>query len=157
MPHKTIQKRIYSTFGEVARTIGYSPIHGKIMGALLVNGGEMSLQEMSRETGYSISMISLSLDLLELMGVIKKSRRHGDRNLYISLQGDLLDTLKNAIVIKIRKSINSTLADFKSSQSEIEHLPPKEREKVRKSVRILEGEIKRLERYVSILSRTRLP
>ena len=157
MKGKSIQERIYSTFGEVAGTIGYSPIHGRIIGALLVNGGELSLQAVARETGYSLSMISLSLDLLEVMGVIKKSRKPGDRNLYISLQGDLLETLKNAIAMKIRKSIDSTLSDFSNSHDEIERLPPRERGKVKKSISILEKEIKRLESYVEILSKTRLP
>ena len=66
MKGKSVQERIYSTFGEVASSIGYSPIHGRIIGALLVNGGELSLQAVARETGYSLSMVSLSLDLLEL-------------------------------------------------------------------------------------------
>jgi DNA-binding transcriptional regulator GbsR (MarR family) len=155
--NKTIQERIYSTFAEVARSIGYSPIHGKIIGALLVNGGEMSLQKLSRETGYSLSMVSLSLDLLEVMGVVKKSRKPGDRNLYISLEGDLLETLKNAIVMRIRKSVDATLEDFRNSRGETEGLPPEERKRVRKSIRILESEIRRLERYVGMLSRTKLP
>ena len=157
MKGKSVQERIYSTFGEVASTIGYSPIHGRIIGALLVNGGEMSLQAVARETGYSLSMVSLSLDLLEIMGIIRKSRKPGDRNLYISLQGDLLETLKNAIAMKIRKSIDSTLSDFRNSQDEIDNLPAGEREKIRKSIAILEKEIKRLESYVEILSKTRLP
>ena len=153
---KPILERIYSTFGEVAKTIGYSPIHGKIIAALMVNG-ELSLQALAKETGYSISMISLSLDLLEIMGVIRKSRKSGDRNLYISLQGDLLEALKSAIVMRISKSIGSTLADIRESRSEIESLPQPERERATKSIEILEREIRRLESYVNILSKARLP
>lgn len=152
-----VQEKIYSTFGEVARTIGYSPIHGKIIGALLVNSGEMSLQGLARETGYSISMISISLDMLEVMGVIRKSRRTGDRNLYITLQGDLLETLRQAIVMRIGKSIEATLEDFRQSRQEIEGLPQKERNQLMKSIGILEREIKRLERYIEMLSSTKLP
>ena len=154
---KPVLEKIYSTFGEVAKTIGYSPIHGKIIAALAVNNREMSLQALARETGYSSSMASLSLDLLEMMGIIRKLRKQGDRNLYISLQGDLLDTLKNAVVMRISKSIGTTLADIKSSHSEISSLPPREREGAMKSVAILEREVKRLEKYVNILSHARLP
>jgi DNA-binding transcriptional regulator GbsR (MarR family) len=157
MSRDSIQERIYSTFADVARTIGYSPIHGRIIGALLINSSEMSLQDMARETGYSVSMISLSLDLLELMGVIKKSRKKGDRNLYITLQGDLLETLKSAIVMRISKSIESTLEDFRGSQEEVASLPAPERERISRSISILEKEILRLEKYVSLLSKTRLP
>ncbi|UCD07264.1 MAG: hypothetical protein JSW41_05580, partial [Candidatus Aenigmatarchaeota archaeon] len=87
---KILEEKIYSTFSDIASSIGYSPLHGKIIGVLLVRGREMSLQELAKETGYSASMISLSLDLLELLGVIKRVKKTGDRNLYIVLQRDLL-------------------------------------------------------------------
>jgi DNA-binding transcriptional regulator GbsR (MarR family) len=154
---KPVLERIYATFGEVARSIGYSPIHGKIIAALVVNNREMSLQGLAKETGYSISMISLSLDLLEIMGVVRKSRKRGDRNLYISLHGDLLETLKNAVVMRLRKSIDTTLADISSSQKVMDALPHEEREKAMKSVAILKKEIRRLEMYVDVLSAARLP
>ncbi len=149
--------KIYSTFGEVARSIGYSPIHGKIIAALVANDNEMSLQGIARETGYSISMISLSMDLLEIMGVIRKHRKSGDRNLYVSLQGDLLDTLKNAVIMRLRNSIETTLNDISGSRGGIEGLPPDEREKFINETATLEKEIRRLELYIGILSEARLP
>lgn len=149
--------KVYSTFGEVAKTLGYSPIHGKIIAALVANDREMSLQGLARETGYSISMVSLSLDLLEVMGVVRKSRKPGDRNLYITLQGDLLMTLKNAIVMRLSKSISSTMEDFRDSKSRLQGIPPEERKKARVIISTLEREVKRLERYVSILSNANLP
>lgn len=152
-----IEEKVYSTFAEVAGTLGYSPVHGKIIGALLVRGPELSLKDLAEETGYSVSMISLSLDLLELLGVIKKVKKPGDRNLYVSLQGDLLGALKNAITIRVQKSITSTLSDFEKSREELKSLSPAERKRMEKTLEILEKEIKRLERYMNLLSRIRLP
>jgi DNA-binding transcriptional regulator GbsR (MarR family) len=157
MPGKTLQERIYSTFGEVAKAIGYSPIHGRIVGALHVNGGEMALQALARETGYSVSMISISLDLLEVMGMITKGRRPGDRNLYVTLRGDLLEVLKNAIVMRLNKSIDTTLQDFMESRKEIEALPKEQRDRASRAVDVLEKEISRLRSYVKLLSGIRLP
>ena len=157
MTKKPVLEKIYATFGEVARTLGYSPIHGKIIAALAANGREMSLQETARETGYSISMVSLSLDLLDVMGVIQKSRKPRDRNLYISLKGDLLETLKTAIVMRLSKSIDSTLTDFSKTRQELTRLPRDQRLKAQRSVEVLEKEILRLQTYVSILKKARLP
>ncbi len=151
---RDIEEKIYSTFSEVASSIGYSPIHGKIIGALLVNGREMPLKDLARRTGYSLSMISLSLDLLELLGVIKKFRKQGDRNLYVSLQGDLLEALKNAITMRVRKSVKATLQDFAVWKRDAES---KKDSGTLKSIEILEKEIRRLERYVDMLSAARLP
>jgi DNA-binding transcriptional regulator GbsR (MarR family) len=154
---KIVEEKIYSTFSDIASSIGYSPLHGKIIGVLLVGGEEMSLQDLARKTSYSVSMISLSLDLLELLGVIKKVKKTGDRNLYISLQGNLLECLKNAIILRVKKSIDSTLSDFGKSRTDMKGLKPDEEERMIKTLSILEKEIKRLDKYVNLLSEIRLP
>lgn len=155
--HRDIEKKIFSTFAEVANSIGYSPIHGNIIGVLLVNDRPLSLQEIAKETGYSTSMVSISLDLLEVLGTIKKMKVSGDRKLYIALQGDLLEILKNAVLIKVKKSIADSLVDFKKSKEELQKYNSKEREKSMKKVDILEKEIKRLQGYIEILSEIKLP
>ena len=75
IPEKEIEEKILDRFAEVASSIGYSPLHGKIIGVLIVRGKPMSLQEVAKATGYSSSMVSLSLDLLELLGIIKKGKK----------------------------------------------------------------------------------
>ena len=154
---KSIEEEIYSTFSNVAYSIGYSPLHGRIIGVLLVKNREMSLQEIAKETGYSTSMVSLSLDLLEIFSVIKKIKKTADRNLYVSLQGDLLECLKNAFMIKVRKSIVSTLSDFEENRKNLKKMDKKDRERIEKIIDILENEIKRLDRYITLLSRIKLP
>jgi len=154
---KKLEEKIYSTFSDIASSIGYSPLHGRIIGVLLVQGREMSLQELARETGYSPSMISLSLDLLELLGVIRRVKKTGDRNLYIALQGDLLKCLKNAIILRVKKSIGSTLSDFDKNRTDLRKLGREERKRMLKTLNILEKEIKRLEKYINLLSGIKLP
>jgi DNA-binding transcriptional regulator GbsR (MarR family) len=154
---KAIEEKIYSTFSDIASSIGYSPLHGRIIGVLLVQGREVSLQELARETGYSVSMISLSIDLLELLGVIKRVKKTGDRNLYIVLQGDLLECLKNAIILRVKKSIDSTLLDFGERRKGLKKLRGEEKRKMLRTLDVLERETKRLEKYVRLLSGTRLP
>ena len=157
MPQKNLEEKIYSTFSEVASSIGYSPLHGRIIGVLLVKGKPLSLQELAKETGYSTSMISLSLDLLEVLGVIKKVKKTADRQLYIILQGDLLEILKNAIVTKVTKSVSNTLADFGDSRESLKSLPREQRKETERTLDILEKEIKRLDRYMRLLGKMRLP
>src|SRR3989304_217840 len=112
MTAKDVERDIYTTFSDIASTIGYSEMHGRIIAALLVGGRKMHLQELASETGYSPSTISLSLDLLEFLGMVKKMKNAGDRKLYIELQGDLLGGLKKAFLIRIQKSISDTLEKF---------------------------------------------
>lgn len=152
-----IERKIFSTFAEVASSLGYSPLHGQIIAVLMVRGKSLSLQEIARETGYSVSMVSLSLDLLEVLGIIRKIKKTADRKLYVELSGDLLEALKNAILLKLSKSITSSLEEFAEGKRKLESISGEESEGVLKTIETLEREIKRLKTYVDILSQARLP
>ncbi|MBU0898557.1 MAG: hypothetical protein KKB03_04630 [Nanoarchaeota archaeon] len=156
---KEIEERIYSTFSEVASSIGYSPLHGKIIGVLLVKSEPTSLQDLAKETGYSASMISLSIDFLEVLGVVKKVKKTGDRKLYLSLHGDLLEALKTAIVLRTSKSIKTSLTGFEEAKKDLKDISStgKDKERIVNTIDVLEKEIKRLDKYMNILSKIRLP
>ncbi len=150
-----IKREIYSTFSGIASSIGYSEIHGRIIGALLVNGS-LSLKELSKETGYSISTLSLSLDLLELLGMIKKVKKAADRQLYVEMQGDLLSGLKKAFLIRIQKSVDDTLEKFESYKIEVKKLGNGENKKLLQTLSILEKEVNKLNGYLDLLSKIKI-
>ena len=152
-----VYSKIFSTFAEVASSIGYSPLHGKIIGVLLVKNKPVSLQELAKDTGYSTSMLSLSLDFLEILGVIRKVKKEADRKLYVSLAGDLLECLIRAITIKVEKSIQNSLTEFEESKKELAKLSAKDKAEAVEALEILEDQIKRLNKYVVLLSQIRLP
>ena len=152
-----IEKQIYSTFASVTSVAGYSDLHGKILAVLLVEGKPLSLQEVARKTGYSSSMISLSLDFLEVMGIVKKVKKTADRKLYLELHGDLLQALKNAIVMKAKKSASESLMALDEKKKKLKGMKNGQSDKMLKTLEILEKEIKRLEGYIDLLSVVELP
>jgi len=139
-------EKIYSTFAATASSIGYSEVHGRIIAALLISNRRLSLQELSKKTGYSLASISLSLDLLELVGIISKSK--SNRQLYVKLEGDVLEGLRNALLLKIQKNIITTRSEFDRYKKD---------EKTKKAITILEKEIERLEKYIDRLSQVEIP
>ncbi|MBN2203036.1 MAG: GbsR/MarR family transcriptional regulator [Candidatus Aenigmarchaeota archaeon] len=152
MKTKDIEKGIYTTFAEIATAIGYSEIHGRVIGALLVSNKKLSLNELAKKTGYSLSTVSLSLDLLEFLGMIKKTKKAGDRKLYVELHGNLLEGLKKAFIMRIQKSIDGTLAKFDEYKDELEIIKDGEEKKnVMKALNILEDEVNRVNKYVGLL------
>jgi len=154
---KEIKKDIYSTFAETASAIGYSEIHGRIIAALLVKNKKLSLQELAKDIGYSTSTISLSLDLLEFLGMVKKIKKAGDRKLYVELHGDLLEGLKKAFLIRIQKSVTDTLNRFKEYEKNLNKSKDIEKKKVLNTLNILEKEVRRVDRYINLLSKLKLP
>ena len=153
MKVEDIEKDIYSSFASLASTIGYSEIHGRIIAALMVSGKKLSLQDLAKKTGYSISTLSLSLDLLEFFGMIKKIKNAGDRKLYIELHGDLLEGLKRAFVVKIQKSVNESLNRFNEYKENLKISDDKDKKRVMNVLSTLEEEILRLDKYINLLAK----
>lgn len=145
-----IEEKIFTTFASVASSLGYSDVHGRILAVLLAAGRPLSLQELSRKSGYSDSAISLSLDLLELVGIIKKRKNIGDRKLYVSLEGDLLEGLRRVLMLKLQKEIVISLAEFENYKNLNDA-------KALRTIEILEKEIKRLQDYVNQLAEVGIP
>ncbi len=143
-----IEEKIYSTFASVASSLGYNEVHGRIIAALLVEDKMLSLQELSEKTGYSVPSVSLSLDLLELVGLVRKIKNVGDRKLYVKKDGDIIEGLRNALIVKVGKDIAYTLMEFEKYNKD---------EKTDKMVKKLENEIERLQKYVNELSKVEIP
>ena len=144
-----VEEKIHSTFAAVATSLGYSEVHGRIISALLVAGKPLCMDELTQQTKYSPASISLSLDLLEIIGIIRKMKDRGDRKLYARLDGDLIEGLRNAMMLKLQKEITSTLSELSSiKNNDI---------KTKKAVNTVEKEVKRLQEYIQRLSEVRVP
>ncbi|MCK5023192.1 MAG: hypothetical protein KAS04_03395 [Candidatus Aenigmarchaeota archaeon] len=152
-----IEKRIYNTFSGLAQSMGFSPIHGNIIGALIVGSESLSLQEIAKKTGYSVSMVSLSMDLLEILDIVRRIKKPRDRNLYISINGNLLDSLKKVLTMRVKKGVVGILTEFDESREKLKHLKGEEKTEVLNAIDTLEKEMKRLDNYVNLLSEIKLP
>ncbi|MFH0836581.1 MAG: hypothetical protein V1870_00465 [Candidatus Aenigmatarchaeota archaeon] len=148
---KGIEDKIYSTFASIASSIGYSEVHGKIIAALLVSNRPLSLNEIAKKTQYSLAAISISLDLLEIVGMVKKIKNPRDRKVYARLEGDIIGGLKNAMLFKIQKEIYVTLG-------ELEKYKKQDRSRdSRLAIGKIEKEVKRLDKYIGTLASVKVP
>lgn len=142
-----VLEKIHSTFAAVATSLGYSEVHGRIISALLVADKPLSMDDLVVQTKYSPASVSLSLDLLEMIGIVKKLKDRGDRKLYARLEGDLIEGLRNALILKLQKEINSTLSELDSMKNP----------RTRKAISSVENEVKRLQEYIKRLSEVSVP
>ena len=76
------EKEIYSLFSNVASSLGYSEVHGRIIAALLVSRKTLSLDELRSKIGYSAASVSLSLDFLEMLGVVRRVKKPLDKKMF---------------------------------------------------------------------------
>lgn len=153
-----IKARLYSSFANVAALMGYSEVHGRIIAALSGAGEPMALADLAKETGYSLSSISTSLDLLEVLGMVRKVKLPGDRRVYVQLEGDLLEGLKRAVVMKGKKGVGNAFSEFKTYEAALGTLPDDtDRAKVANILATLRGELEMLQAYLDLLGEIQLP
>jgi DNA-binding transcriptional regulator GbsR (MarR family) len=135
-------EKIYKIFSNLVSTLGYSRVHTSILTTLFIHK-ELSLKELAKNTKYSLSSISLSLDLLELIGLIKKYRKDKSKEVYVRLEGDLLLALKELVLMKINKGINTALGDLEKEKKE--------------GAKKIKREILRFKKYVDALNKVEIP
>jgi len=152
-----IKEKIYSTFANIASSLGYSEVHGRIIACLLIHEDPISLSVVAKETGYSPSMVSLSIDFLETVGMVKRVKKPGDRKLYLKSNGSLLDGLKRALIVRLEKNVSNSFQEFEEYKKELKKISGENSKKLLKAVDKLEHEIKRMDRYIKILSKVKLP
>ena len=143
---REIENKIYSIFSRATTSLGYSEVHGRILAVLLAEQRPMALQEISKKTNYSLGSISLSIDFLDVLGVVKKFKKEGDRKVYVTLEGDLLSALKKIVFIKVEKEIKSVMSEFEKYKKMVKE------ERLLKIIYALERELIKLERYIQKLS-----
>ncbi|MBU5678349.1 MAG: hypothetical protein QXJ96_02865 [Candidatus Aenigmatarchaeota archaeon] len=145
-----IEKKIYSIFARATSSLGYSEVHGRILASLLAEKRPLSLQEISKKTNYSLGSISLSIDFLELLGVVRKFKKSGDRKIYVKLEGDLLSALKKIVILKIEREVKEVMKEFENYKNVVKE------EKTKRILNALENELNKLQRYVEKLSKVKL-
>jgi DNA-binding transcriptional regulator GbsR (MarR family) len=157
MKEEEIKEKIYSAFANIAKSLGYSEVYGRIIACLIIHEEPVSLSEVAQQTGYSPPMVSLSIDFLETVGMVKRVKRPGDKKLYLQSSGNLLDGLKKVILVKIQNSVSTSLKEFEEYRKELKELKKKESKNLLKAIDLLEKEIKKMDEYVKILSEMNLP
>ena len=134
--------KIYEIFSNLISTLGYSKVHGYVLATLFIHK-ELTLKEIAKKARYSLSSISLSIDLLELLGLVEKYRKNSSKEIYIKLKGDLLLALKEIVLVKINRGIKTALEELEKEGS--------------KEARKVEKEILRLKKYVDALNKIDIP
>ncbi len=88
------RERILGTFEALFKMRGMGDLHGRVFGAILLSVEEMTQDEISDFTGYSVPAVSGALDELVRVGIVNKRRRQDSRKYYYSSRADLDEVLR---------------------------------------------------------------
>jgi DNA-binding transcriptional regulator GbsR (MarR family) len=93
----TAKSEFIDLISRINRAKGLDELHSCIIGILYAEPGEVSLEELSRRTGYSLSAVSTAMKFLERAGVAKRVRKPGSKKVYFFMEKDLIASFIDAM------------------------------------------------------------
>ncbi|MDP2750829.1 MAG: hypothetical protein Q8O89_08415, partial [Nanoarchaeota archaeon] len=102
-------KELEHEFIEIYKKIGENTLQDDLLmtiyAIVYLEPEEISLNEIATKTGYSLASISNKAKILESMDIIKKGKKPGSKKIYLSMEKNMFEVIKNALFVKETKVI----------------------------------------------------
>jgi DNA-binding transcriptional regulator GbsR (MarR family) len=83
-------RRFTAYYQKVGRAYGMDDLASTLFAILFISPEPLAIEDLARETGYSLASVSIKARMLEQMGVITRMKRAGSRKLYLYAEKDVL-------------------------------------------------------------------
>jgi HTH-type transcriptional regulator, osmoprotectant uptake regulator len=87
---KTARDDFIDLIVENVKVNGLDDLSSNIIANLYVSPEEVSLEELSKKTGYSLSSVSTSLKMIERFGFVSRMKKPRSRKVYFYMEKDLM-------------------------------------------------------------------
>ena len=121
-------------FANTARRFGLNELYGYIYGVLFFEDEPLSLGEIAKRTGYSLSHVSTALKLLENIGLVKRIKKPGDKKAYYTAIKNIREWRKEAYYRKIEEDVKQTRENLLKALDAIEGDESEEAMKIRERI-----------------------
>lgn len=104
---------------EVNRAKGLDDLTSNIIGIIFIEPREVSLEELAKRTGYSLSAVSTSMKMLVASGFIKRKRLPKSKKVYFFMEKDMFVAWKqmmdkiNANITNLKSKVPGIIEDYK--------------------------------------------
>ncbi|WP_048194045.1 GbsR/MarR family transcriptional regulator [Methanococcoides methylutens] len=122
---ETAKKEFQNLVYQSMKSYGLDDLSSKLLAALYSAPDPLTLDDLSKTTGYSFSAVSAAMKLLTGVKLVEKSKLSGSKKLYFSIQRDMLTLSINAIssknecmVVPALQSLPSMIERCRDSEAE---------------------------------------
>ena len=136
-PLKELEKDFTEYSFGMSRALGMPDLHANLLSILFLEPEPVSIEELSKRTGYSLSAVSTAMNFLQNINQVKKTRKA--RKIYYTTEKDGKKVIRDMLK-KVRE------AKFKPAS---EHIPKiiEKYEKIAKKNKELDDRLEIIKRY----------
>lgn len=110
-----LTKEFIRIFDSIGHSAGVDNLTMTMIGILFVEPAEISMEELARKSGYSLTSISQKVKMFAPFKMIQKKTKPGSRKVYLYMEKDIFEAWKTQIIqglsLKI-KTIKDCLPGF---------------------------------------------
>jgi DNA-binding transcriptional regulator GbsR (MarR family) len=95
---ETIDRQFIEFFRAVGKTYNLDDLTSQIYARLFIDPDEVAMEDLAKETGYSLASISNKIKILESGGMVIRRTRPGTRKVYLYANKDMLRRMASLLV-----------------------------------------------------------
>ena len=140
------EKEFMNRISRICKQWGFGEPAGRIWGLLLLKNKPLTQKEIVEESGYSLSLISPNLNILQKFGMVSIVGKQGKKRLYLSTTS-FIESFERALKDLMEKDVKPLISLLSSSMAEVKD------KKIKKRFNILINEYKETNRFLNIFLR----
>lgn len=145
-----IDKQFIEFYQNIGRAQGFNDnLLTSIMALLFLEPGEVAMEDIAKETGYSLASVSNKVKFLEATGFVKRTTKPGTRKAYLYSEKDFLKVMKQALIKKNEHVINA--AKQRIPDMIKENKPKAKTEKQKQKIKILEKYLQQMLKFEIVI------
>ncbi|MBR9675556.1 hypothetical protein GOV05_00950 [Candidatus Woesearchaeota archaeon] len=87
---KVFEQEFLEFLEGVYKSFGFDTLSAKLYSTLFLEPSDVSMEDLSKRTGYSLASISNKMKLMEGVGVAKRIKKPGSKKVYYFVEKDMI-------------------------------------------------------------------
>lgn len=147
--YSEVKAKVIEKLAKISKSWGFKEGQGKIFGTLMLHRYPASMKEISTDTGYSISAISMHLDLLQRLGLVSKVKK--GRTFLFAAERDFIQFYKNLLTNILKREIHPLEKEITKEIEELEKARDEEGKALLKALRKTKKSVGSAKKYIMSL------
>lgn len=104
----------------VYKSFGLDTLSSNLYAILFIEPNEISIEELSKKTGYSLASISNKMRILESIGIAKRIKKPGTKKVYYIVEKDIIkiqmkkmEMFSDKLMTPAKESLPKIIKDYK--------------------------------------------
>lgn len=126
---KTPRNQFIELMTENVKASGLDELTSRITAILFLEPEDISLEELAKKTGYSLSATSTSLKFMESAGLIQKFKKPHSKKIHIKMENDIIEMMltmlkkkQQYIMKRAKEHLPNIINEYKKTKSSKQEL-----------------------------------